>query len=839
TARGSITTDTDALITAKGQVASIDTEVMDIDGDITLTAATDITIGDAVATNDGNINLTAMKGSVTLNDTLTTVATADRTEDGVFADGNITVAAATSIMQNADITVANGDLTLTANAGNILQNANSKLVEGNVLLTAKVAMGVEGSGNITMRDANLDTKLSATSIEVGSGNITLTAANNVNVAAISASNDNTVTLTATQGAITGQPNTELHVHAGTLDATAGKGIGNALRTSIGKLFAKVTGIGNITIDEVDAIELANVSTTSGSFDLKAGDDVLARDVAITGAANFDVKGELTTSEANSLVMPTVPAGQIAATDLTVKAVDGVNIRTDVTTADVVLSNMGDIVINEANGITLNKVETADGDVTVSSAGAMTVAQVVAKGEDAKAILTSAEANIVQDSTAMAPAVTAANTILSASTGIGSQTADVTTPLTLKTNTLTATSTSGDIVLAQDGELSLNEVATADNVNFVITNGDLIGNDVNRLAGDEIKLTALQGSVTDINTEAGALLNVIALGDIELTEKDGITQVNLKGENVTLSSTTGDLGIGLVEAVEAVNLSTLAGAIVDADLDDDTTRDVDFKAKSLTVSAAQGVGQPRRFIETEIDLLNAETSAGGVFVDNKGDLTLDPITVAGGDVIIRTDGKLDIASDVSNIDGGNITLQATGDVDQAGDISATGRGSVSVISTVGNIDMDRDARSSVVSGVVDYQAAQTLAIGNLAATGNGTVQLTAPMITSNVPEGGNVQAFFLNVNSENVDRPFFELLLGENAVEAALLRLNMRVVGGNLANSRQFMDHLLQPLGLSTSGNGSSGQALINHANPLKSLEMNVSGQLVQSSHNTWVFQIKQ
>ena len=50
---GSITTEGDAPISAKGRVADTDAELADVDGDITLTAKTDITIGTPESTDDG------------------------------------------------------------------------------------------------------------------------------------------------------------------------------------------------------------------------------------------------------------------------------------------------------------------------------------------------------------------------------------------------------------------------------------------------------------------------------------------------------------------------------------------------------------------------------------------------------------------------------------------------------------------------------------------------------------------------------------------------------------------------------------------------------------------
>uniref|UniRef100_UPI000AC4E327 beta strand repeat-containing protein n=1 Tax=Perlucidibaca aquatica TaxID=1852776 RepID=UPI000AC4E327 len=806
---GKIDTDIDAAISATK--------------DVTLTADTNITVGDAVSTTAGDIALKTAKGFVTLNDTLTTNATAARV-DGTFADGNITVDAATSITQNADITLNKGDLTLTANAGDLLQNANSKLNEGNALLTAKATTGANPTGgNITMRDAGANNSPAATRIDVASGNVTLTADNNINVAALSVADANTVTLKATNGAITGQTNTTLHVQAGTLDAAAKTGIGNALRTSLNKLIAKVTGTGDINIEETNAIELTQVSTNSGTFNLKAGDDVLARDVAINGSATFDVKGKLTTAVATS--DPMTSAGQIAAKDLTVTAEDGVNISTAVDRADVVLSKKGGIVISEADSITLERLSTTDGDIEATSAGTptspstMTVKRVVAGGETSTATLTSTTGSIVQAADVTAPAVTASSTVLSASSGIGTQTSPTSTsPLTLQTDTLKATSTSGDIVLAQNGALALDEVSTSGNINLAITGGGLTGATgmPNSLTGNQVKVTA-QGAVF-INTNAGSLLDIDTTGDIAVVEKDGVTRANLTAANVSATSTTGDLGIGSIVATDAngaVTLVATTGAILDADNDDATKPVINITAQSLNATAAQGIGRAGQVLETAIGTLTAKaTQSGGVFFNNPGSFIVASVTANGGDIALQTSETLT----------------------QTGPVSTSGSGDITVSGQT--VTMTPTASTQAGSGTINYSATNAVTISSLVAKtglGGGAVTVKAPTVNTVNTGRPNITGWIIDVSGDNVDLPRIQLLIGEQGLESALIKQGFQVVGGTLANSRQFMEQILMPL--QVEGNLPVNGALSRGLSPVSAPQLNTYNGFTEQLNGEWIFRL--
>mgnify|MGYP006871987472 CR=1 FL=1 len=100
-------------------------------------------------------------------------------------------------------------------------------------------------------------------------------------------------------------------------------------------------------------------------------------------------------------------------------------------------------------------------------------------------------------------------------------------------------------------------------------------------------------------------------------------------------------------------------------------------------------------------------------------------------------------------------------------------------------------------------------------------------------GGNVKAFFIDVNASNVDRPFFEVLLGDRAIEAALLKLNMTVLGGTTTNSRSLMDVMLQPLGLSAPISSQSTRSLMQTMTATSLANLSLTDSFGEQADGTW------
>ncbi len=209
----------------------------------------------------------------------------------------------------------------------------------------------------------------------------------------------------------------------TVDAANGTNDGTdavKLTTNVNDLVLSVTGInvGDVSINEVDAIELRSVSTSDGSITVVGGGTVTAtkvislnpnsidnstvasaphRDISLraNGLASDILVGQITALNVTDVllvagddVVNTTPADSnlIMADDLKVDAANGTSDGTDavkLTTNvnDLVLSvtgtNVGDVSINEVDAVELRSVTTAKGSIAVVANGTITAIEVTA------------------------------------------------------------------------------------------------------------------------------------------------------------------------------------------------------------------------------------------------------------------------------------------------------------------------------------------------------------------------------------------------------------------------------------------------------------------------------
>ena len=172
-----------------------------------------------------------------------------------------------------------------------------------------------------------------------------------------------------------------------------------------------------------------------------------------------------------------------------------------------------------------------------------------------------------------------------------------------------------------------------------------------------------------------------------------------------------------------------------------------------------------------------------------------LSAQSGDISIKTAGRLNIENPIYQANNGNINLNAQGDINQNADITTHANGNINVISG-GNINMltnntqSDGVRTTTGSGVINYQAADTLNLGYLQSTEfGGGVKITAAKINDGITTGGNIEGSFIDIKSPSMNPTLVEQLIAEKILESALIKLNYQVVGGSLSNSRKFMSDL--------------------------------------------------
>ncbi|QVN23346.1 filamentous hemagglutinin N-terminal domain-containing protein [Burkholderia pyrrocinia] len=248
--------------------------------------------GDQYVSNTGNSTLGAQTGSngsinVTNAGVLTVGSASVLTGIAVpgLTGGITTVApgvAVTGVTANGS---GNVNLAATGATGDIVTTQPVSSGTGNIAMTAarnvtdtatgSVSTGGSGTIGVTAQTGSI-TMADGASYTTAGGNITATAANNIALAqATTGSNTvGTVTLTAANGAISNNRTAGANnVTTGTLNATAATGIGSgtldsstALTTDIATLGTKVTGVGDVVIDNTNAslLTLGNGTLTNSA-----------------------------------------------------------------------------------------------------------------------------------------------------------------------------------------------------------------------------------------------------------------------------------------------------------------------------------------------------------------------------------------------------------------------------------------------------------------------------------------------------------------------------------------------------------------------------------------------
>ncbi|MFA7060380.1 MAG: hypothetical protein WC156_06130, partial [Pedobacter sp.] len=283
------------------------------------------------------------------------------------------------------------------------------------LNNVSVSAGDASQGNVkdgTITSGNyLDLKVTAASgdvsISAGSvgGNIALT--NNALVTA-----PDLVTLTATSGKIS---HADGFITATTL--TVGSANGFSAVTMAANLNVAISDVGDIDISSARAVTLADLSAKDGFITVKALGDIIATKVNTLGATdrNDITLAALSTqgSAASAITLINVATGglgDIALTSqgmvaqtsgvltadvLTVSAIGGVTLRTDVSSLSIETKAVGNVTVTQsAKNMTVDNVTVVKGNFTLTASGAVDLAEVVlSSNSDANDIVVTAAGNI--------------------------------------------------------------------------------------------------------------------------------------------------------------------------------------------------------------------------------------------------------------------------------------------------------------------------------------------------------------------------------------------------------------------------------------------------------------
>ena len=812
-------------------------------GNIDLKAGGNLIQNQLVQTGAGNITAKADGNLTTLTDTVSGNGNIDYSAGGNASlqqvstgGGNIDLKAGGNLVQHATVQTvagnivahADGDLTTEADttvigAGNIDYSAGGnatlqQVTTGGGTIDLKALVGsltqqalVQTAGGHVNASAGSDLimNVGAQTLVNGQGDVTYAAGNNLLIDEIRTTDGN-VSLTATTGDIQVQGTAARNVSAKQLTANAGGSIGSndALRTAIDTLVAKADS-GSIVVDEANAVTLANVAAANGLVAVSAGDITINQ-----------LQGDSLSLDSTGQVV-TATGGLVKGGSLDVDAETGVNLHTAVDSATVRVNGSGDVVLAEDDAVRLTRLNTADGNIRVNAGGDIAVGTVDAGSHNVS--LTSASGAIVTQAqpsffarllsrVAQATGITGDRVELNAATGLGNSEQGA---LQLHGNTVAASTTGGDVNLAQSQAVTLEQVSTGNgNVSVSVTdgnatlgsvsgtgsvslsaeNGQLVddGNATTRVQGNALNLTASNG--IGVQTQGSSVnAQVTGSGNIAIDEADGLNRLTVNSANgdVSVASRTGNIGVDVVNASgHAVNLNANAGALLDAN----GNAVSNVNAQSANLVAANGVGQSGNAFDVNVQTLAGNGGNGGANLNSTSTsaLNLAGLSTAQGNIALATAGDLNVNGAVSNGGAGNIALSGA-NVNQNANISTSGRGNVSVTGT-GDVVMATNSTTSTDTGTVSYQGGKTIQVASIQTANNmggGKVVFVAPQVLDNMPGVANVRAWQVSITADNGNAALVQELMGD-VNDSSQVDLGSRVIGGSLAESRRFMEALLQP-----------------------------------------------
>ncbi|MBT4816598.1 MAG: hypothetical protein HON70_12900, partial [Lentisphaerae bacterium] len=718
--------------------------------DVTLliTATGDITLTDVTADDDLVVTTSATVGHT--GDILVALA------DTAGAAGNdITLTASIGAINEsgagdgaADIVTAAGRVTLTAYdeigaAGDAdIDTTAAEIVAASTNAGAIVLSETDGAdflsvtttdGAVTLTAAANST---ATLVTAGGGaddddvNITLTAGD-LEVDTVGASTLGDVVITASTAAgqdIIDAVGDDALISGDDIELTAQGNIGTTgadLGTAATTLDVSSTTVGSIVISETDGVTLEDIDTADGLITITTGGDTDVQDVVST---NDDDANDITiTATAGDIDLDTLTAG--AAGDATVEAtlgaitdagadsvvtadvlslrardeigvIGGNDINMTATTLSAVVTQAGDIAIDETNGLVITEATTADGAVRVDAAGEVTATLVQAglhaDDEANDVTIVTTVGDVLIDVIRAGDDVT-----LTATTGAINESGAGDAGLDIIANSGLATLTAQDEIAQAVGGGAL-ETAVAQLNASSTTAGDIIVAEADGI------------TLTDVDTVAGSITVTATAGDI-------VAQDVVAGGagNITLSTTTsGNIEAGILNADgNTVNLSA-AGAIAESAAADTIT------AATLNIDDAIAVGSGDAYLNTTVDTITLDGVSGDMWLSDADAIAIDVNTATANllpgvlNVSTRAAGLVDIDSGAnSNLvlgvinanAGADNVLISQDDTGAGGNILDGNAGQTNILA--GTLTIDDAAGIGVADNALDT-AVTNLALSNL-------------------------------------------------------------------------------------------------------------------------------
>ncbi|MEQ8855829.1 LamG-like jellyroll fold domain-containing protein, partial [Gimesia sp.] len=547
---GQITTSGDVTVTATaGAISDANAGNNITANQATLTAGAGAGVGDALETAlgflEGNIS-----GGLELAELNGIVIGNAGGINGLTVSGNTTITAGAGLVVNENLAVTGGALQLSNASGNfdvgfgaVISNDGSNLIQ------------INSAGLIVMTDTG--TQITSS----GDGTIDLDAAVHILLTNVNTSGE--VQVTAAGGQIFDNTAGESPViTANTAALRAATGIGDVgagdFDLAINTMAADTTN-GDIFIQEPSAATIGTVDsldgiTAAGNISLSIGGTLnINQKVETTGAASIiqaNVQGDI---NVNSTVQTNGGGINLYADD---NLALGATSLVDTTTAELVRL-FADFNNDSSGGFTQDQgslVNARGGDLVARAYGDVEIADLQSAG--GRVVVTSIGGDVVDNTTSPseAPLITASGVAFQAAGSVGGAgDADIDTAV----STLSASATSGDVVVSNTGALIIGDVIPLSGV--LATNGSVTVSASSPLT--VASNVSASGTVTLTSTDTAGPGDDLTINAGVTVESTGADVVLNSGDDFLLSL-TGEVIAATTITINIDPITDGAGAIVD-------------------------------------------------------------------------------------------------------------------------------------------------------------------------------------------------------------------------------------------------------------------------------------
>lgn len=446
----------------------------------------------------------------------------------INADINHTTAGGQINLIAGDNVVFNGGTVTTAGAGTVIVTADDDgdgnggaIIDNNgtvdinsFFLAASATDGISLDGNVNAGSA----------LNTGSGNIDISGiAGTGLVGGISGISNNVLggSVTLSSGALF-DANADITANNGDISITANNQItfGNTINAGTGDIFLTSLN-GNITADNPMAFNLiGDKLVLSASTDIAVGTNV-----NVVEAESFDM-GDITINEANGLTVGSVGG---------LEGVSAVN---------------GDVVINAGNTISVDESITAgnNGDITLIAANGNinidnNIRSSAAGNGTGTLTLTAASGSITQTGGQLSASGAGGTVDLTAANDIGTAANRIQTDVE---NILAQSTVAGDIFINEADDVNLQNIITTASDIDIISGGTMNATSVTAGGGGSVTLETTSGDVLVGLITAGGPVTINSAGNIDDQQVDDVLDIDTD-DVITLNA------VGAVSSIEPLEL----------------------------------------------------------------------------------------------------------------------------------------------------------------------------------------------------------------------------------------------------------------------------------------------